>query len=233
MLRPKMGLTLTMLACVMLLCSAPLAQADTVLALQQAGVNGGLLTIVATAGDLNPLVYSGSYGSFSVVFFGTFETNTAAFSSISSSTMTVVNTTADEATLVLYASSQGFTLPDSTPLIAESSMGGSVNIATLTGHFHAFADQNNALLGDTDFTNGVQPLLFNQTSFDTGSATGLFDRLAGPYSMTVVADLTIGGLGNVNYSNHLNMTPVPEPGTLALLGIGLVGLAIGYRRKSR
>ncbi len=85
-----------------------------------------------------------------------------------------------------------------------------------TGVFQAYADRNNTLLGLADFTTGAQAVDFNGSSFDTGTASGLFDRIDGsPFSLTGVVTATMSGGGAGNFSSYVAAAPptaVPEPG---------------------
>jgi hypothetical protein len=74
------------------------------------------------------------------------------------------------------------------------------------------------LLGDTGILSG-KPF--------SGSATGNV-VLTAPYSLTLWTEITHRGAGLTTYDANLS---VPEPGTLALLGLGLLG--IGAARRSR
>jgi len=182
----------------------------------------------------------GSGGDFSVAAFGGFKNNAAVKSSLLESTTSVVNNTGSTHTLHLWVSANDYTLPVGSPLVVESSLGGSVDqgTLTLTNIFQAYADKNNNLLpfgtSITDFTNGSQSATMNGTSFDTGSAAGLFTR-TGDYSLTSVTNFELSGGSTANFSSHVNVTAVvPEPATvvLALIALPVVGAYSWRRRKT-
>jgi MYXO-CTERM domain-containing protein len=133
----------------------------------------------------------------------------------------------------VWASQNNYTLPTGSPLTIESSLGGSVNVPTLTfsGIYQAYADKGNALLGTSDFTNGLQSATANGSAYDTGSAFGSFTR-TGDYSLTTVANIELTAGGHVNFSAHVNALGVPEPSSMAIAGLGALGL-IGYGLRRR
>lgn len=219
----------------LLLLGAPSgANATLALYLQEAGVNGGAITQVATGANFDSTSFTGTYGDFRVSILGGSSDNGASLSDLLSSTTSVKNNSGSTATLHLYVSQNNYTLPAGTPLKVESGLGGSVTTGNLglTGIFQAYADQNNGLLALGGFTNGPQNATKTGSTFDTGSARGLFSR-TGNYSLSSVANITLSGGGQINYSSHVRVTATPEPSTMAMVAtlVPLLGFGLRMRRR--
>ena len=125
------------------------------LSLQEAGVNGGAPTVVATAADFTTLSYSGTYGDFKVTVFGGASDNDPTLSDLLSSTTKVQNIGASAATLNMTVFQDNYTLPAGSPLTVESGLGGSVNAGklSLSNIFQAYASSTN----DTTSTSRTAP----------------------------------------------------------------------------
>ena len=196
------------------------------LSLQEAGVNGGAPTVVATAADFTTLSYSGTYGDFKVTVFGGASDNDPTLSDLLSSTTKVQNIGASAATLNMTVFQDNYTLPAGSPLTVESGLGGSVNAGklSLSNIFQAYASSTN----DTtfDFTNGPQTASQTGTTFDTGSATGFFNPTAGkPYALSSNAAINLTAGGQINFSSHVDVTASPDQinttaGPTVVLGSG-------------
>ena len=236
------ALALMVLTSAVLVCFPSQGGATTILALQQ---DGGSITTVAVGSSLSSLSFSGTFGDFSLTGFGNAADNNAALSDIFASSVRLVNNSTASHTIRMWVSSQDFTLPAPVQLTVESGMSGTLNSGTLTASYQAYADKGNNLAGSGvllgivascaacgDFTNGLQTGVFNGSTFDTGSATGTFNRTAGqPFSLTTDRIFTLSGGGSANLASHENVVAAPESSSLFLLGFGLVGVGFIGRRK--
>jgi hypothetical protein len=222
-------MTLSLIVCVAIMGLPSMAGASTIFQLSQ---DGGAYTTVATGTSLSSLSGTGVFGDFSYKIIGVGTDNTATLSDILSSATSISNTSTAAHTLSVRVSSQDFTLPAGTGVRIESGMGASLSAGTLTATFQAYADKANGLAATSDFTVGLQNCSFNVSTCDTGSGSGVFTKTTGAYSLTTVANLTLSGGGLANFSTHENVTAVPEPNTLVLLGSSLVMFAgLGFKRK--
>jgi hypothetical protein len=221
-------------ALLLVLGTSTQASADFKLYAQQDGVNGGAVTEIGSGADFTSTAFSGSYGDFSLALFGATSSNGAAFSDLLTAVVRITNNSADTETLTLYASQTNYSLPATDPLIVTSGLAGTVANGDLSGGgvFQAYADSDNNILGVLDFTNGPQNAVFNGNTFDTGPASGLFDR-DGLYSLTSVVEATISAGGQGNFSTNIVVTPIPEPASLLLLGTGLTFVASRVRNRMK
>ena len=101
--------------------------------------------------------------------------------------------------------------------------------ATLGGtsiQFESYTDAGNAAFALTNSVadSGVQTSSFANT--EGGNVP-----LTGPYSWTTVATIIHGGPGDTTSFDY--DVKIPEPSTVALLGLGLLGLGFAARRKGK
>lgn len=154
------------------------------------------------------------------------------------SSSSIVNQSGAPITIKLIASDTGFTPPieaikESASLTFNQAVGSSASTLQF------WADAANAQGANPNNTPGT--LLDTVTGVPTtdpdsfaGTATSPFAALA-PFSMTEGASLNLVAGGSVTgFSQSAQSTPIPEPSTWAMLGIGLGVLGLlGWRRNSR
>jgi hypothetical protein len=90
-----------------------------------------------------------------------------------------------------------------------------------------FAAWQGTYTGPTDSATLTADTLIDQSMFANAIPTGSTFTIAYNGNSTVLAGLTFAG------SLDLVYTPVPEPGTLVLIGLASAGLACRVNRRSR
>jgi hypothetical protein len=225
-----------LLATALLLGAASSARADLEIALAEDG--GPAFTVVAKGASFTSASFTGTFGDFTVTIFGAASDNGAALSDLLSADVKVTNNSGAAHTLHFFATQDGYSLPAGSPLMVEAGLAGTLNtgLMTLTDVFQAWADANNGLFAiPGTFTTGKQDATMNGSTFDTGSATGLFNR-TGNYSVTSEVNYELSGGGSANFSTHVNLTPaVPAPAgiLLAIAGLPCLGVGTWLRRRAK
>lgn len=160
---------------------------------------------------------------------------TSPFAFLNGSAVTVQNITGSTATLWITIGDTDYHAPTTPPPITVNShIGGSVTIndpANLMT-FQSYVNQDNSQNGVTGFTGGPQhPVITGPSSF-TSDIISTITSLSSPYSITETFKITLSPNSLINFGSNTFLTPVPEPSSMAIAGLGALGL-IGYGIRRR
>ncbi len=208
---------------------APAAQAVPTLQMQlsSGGASSGVLTDAAHTGYVN---FTGALGAFSInvsTGTGVGSLNPSANKGIDLNSVNVASSTGGSVTIMLTETGLSGTAGSS---LFQSAIGGTVGsfISNLASSitFSTYSDASNTAFGQAN-------LLYSKTFSGNGLPFSVGATSSGAtstlYSQTIV--VTINSAAGSTTSFDAYVTPVPLPGTLALLGLGFLGL--GLRNKAR
>lgn len=184
---------------------------------------------------------SGTVGGFSITQISASTNLTGSpTDAYSFGTQTNISSSAG-GTLYIVLAATGYLQPITPPdilmhsNISPTKLGGKGSQAV----YNSYVDTTNAGAGTSGYTFGGGYNTVTQTE----TTTGIDDKytvipsnpgLGSPYSLIETFKLTLGSGGQFNSSSTTELTSLPEPSTMALAGLGALGL-IGYgvrRRKA-
>ena len=224
-MRTALAFASTALLAAPLLWAAPAHATLISLGLQETGYNSGNVTTVMTD-TLTPggLSYSGTYGSFTLNQIQAVGAPAIPAPNFDSSSINV--SSAAGGTLFVLITEQGLSAPVSAISLLSAFTSNIFNGSATSVVETTFSSATDALYGGQQLATATFGAIGTSTSTNSAPTSTNF-------SETVEYMITTTGSSDVNDTIDLSgtiPTPVPEPGTMALVGTFLIGLGLLRRR---
>lgn len=204
------------------------------------------VTVASSNIDPHDALFNGNFGSTGVggtqftlrlLVTSSNSPGVPTLSFVTSGNSNIKNNNGAKHTLGIRVGDINFSAPTAPPsLRVNSHIGTTTVVDNLLNKmtFQSFVNQDNSQNG----TTGVSPGLQGPPQIDITKNSSSNDKfltitsLGSPYSITEQMFITLGGKSIVNFSTNTALVPVPEPSTMALAGLGALGL-IGYGIRRR
>jgi hypothetical protein len=161
---------------------------------------------------------------------------TPANGDVTQAAVRVTNSSGATQSIVLRAGDTGFTAPSGATVLSNN-ISGTVVTGSPANLFSSSAcanpsDAQNSCAGA--FQTAVINSNITQSNSSGANSNNLaIASLLAPFSLTEVLDITLGAGSVITFSASADVVPAGEPASLALMGVGLVGLGwIVSRRRT-
>lgn len=193
---------------------------------------------IATAGSGSTATFSGNVGSFSINLLATSSDSPGSptFAKLTGTTLSITNSGGSTANLYISLGDTGFTGPLTPPDIGVNSHIGVTTVIDNAANTMTFTSYvNNGPAGAQNGTSGTavgptSPQIL--TGSDHKDAYATLTSLSSGFSITQLLAITLGAGSEINFSTNTTLSSVPEPSTMALAGLGMLGF-VGYGLRRR
>jgi len=233
---------IAMMAAILALGTARPARANLQIQLSKTGLAGSYTTVASTGSGgtvaFNSSNWNGSGFAIKTLATDSNSPGDPGLAFLDGSATSLTNVTSSTKTLYIKLGDTGWTSPTAPPgfLLFESSIGGTVGVAKPANSlvFQSYVDPADGQNSTAGFTTGPQtPAITATGPFGSSASTSLFNLGPG-YSMTQLYIVTLGAGGKIGFNATTTLTLLPEPSSLAIAGLGGLGLlGFGLRRRPK
>jgi hypothetical protein len=209
----------------------------------QLSTDGSTWTTVATGTSGTSASYTNTFHGFQLNLLSDDSNSPGSFplAYLEGSQLHITNKNSGTATLYIKLGDTGFASPTVPPgaILVDSQIGGSVTVKGSANllTFQSYVDPANGQNSATGFTSGAQNPNITGTpkSYSSDASTTITSGLSSTYSITEYFKITLSASSQMGFQSSTDLSYTPEPSSMALAGLGALGL-IGYgvrRRKAR